>query len=38
MPPHSLPNFEIKKYYQNDPNLMMFIQEIIYQNKRMGGM
>ena len=33
MPPHPLTNFEIQKYYQNEPNgvyLMVFIQEIIY--------
>ena len=30
MPPHPLTNFEIQKYYQNEP-LMVFIQEIIYK-------
>ena len=34
MPLHPLKNFEIQKYYQYEPNvepnLMVFIQEIIY--------
>ena len=33
MPPHSLINFEIQKYYQNEPkfnDLMVFIQETVY--------
>ena len=29
MPPHPLTNFEIQKYYQNEPKFMVFIQEII---------
>ena len=33
MPSHPLTNFEIKKYYQANPNLMMFIQEINYLKK-----
>ena len=30
MPPHPLTNFEIQKYYENDLNLMVLIQEIIF--------
>ena len=30
MPRHHLTNFEIQKYYQNEINLMVFIQEITY--------
>ena len=30
MPPCPLTSFEIQKYYENEPKLMMFIQEIIY--------
>ena len=30
MLPQPLTNFEIQKYYQNEPKLMLFIQEIIY--------
>ena len=30
MPPHCLTNFEIRKYYQNEPRLMVFILEISY--------
>ena len=30
MPPHPLTNFEIQKYYQNEPKLNVFDQEIIY--------
>ena len=30
MLPHPMTNFEIKKYYQNEPNLIGFIEEIIY--------
>ena len=29
MPPHPLTNFEIQKYCQKEPNLTVFIQEII---------
>ena len=29
MPPHPLANFEIQKYCQKEPNLTVFIQEII---------
>ena len=41
MPPHPLANFEIQKYYHNEPTFngvySMFIQEIIYlKNLRMG--
>ena len=38
MPPHPLTNFEMQKYYQNNPKFMVFIQEIIYLKKRMGHM
>ena len=31
LPFHSLTNIEICEYYSNEPNLMMYIQEIIYQ-------
>ena len=32
MPPHPLINFEIQKYYQNEPNgFVVFILEIIYR-------
>ena len=34
MPPHPLTNFEIQNYYQNKPNLMVLVQEIITENKR----
>ena len=30
MPPYSLANFEIEKYYQVNLNEMVFIQELIY--------
>ena len=30
MPPHPLTNFEVQMYYQNEPNLMVLIQEKIY--------
>ena len=30
MLPHSLTNFEIQSYYQNETKLLPFIQEIIY--------
>ena len=30
MQPHPLTNFEIQKYHQNQPKLMVFIQEIVY--------
>ena len=30
MPPHPLTNFEIQKYYQNEPKFMVFIGETIY--------
>ena len=35
MPPHPLKNFEIQKYYQNEPrfNGAFFFQEIIYLKK-----
>ena len=29
MLPHPLTNFKIQKYYQNEPNLMVFLQEIV---------
>ena len=38
MPSHPLTNFEIQKYYQNEPYLIVFIQEIIYLKQRMGQM
>ena len=33
IPPHSLTNFEIQKYYQNKSSLMVFILEIIFEIK-----
>ena len=30
MLPHPLTYFEIQKFHQNEPKLMVFIQEIIY--------
>ena len=33
MLPHPLANFEIQKYYEKDPDLMEFFQEIIYLKK-----
>ena len=30
MPHFPVTNFELQKYYQNEPNSMVFIQEIIY--------
>ena len=30
MPPHPLTNFEIQKYYKNEPQFNGFFQEIIY--------
>ena len=33
LPPDSLTNFEIQKYYENEPDLMVFIQEIICLKK-----
>ena len=33
LPFHPLTNFEISEYYKNEPNLMVFIQEIIYQKQ-----
>ena len=38
MPPHSLINFKIQKYFQSKPRLIVFIQEIIYLKLRMGHM
>ena len=38
MPPHPLLNFEIQKYYQNEHNFNVFIQELIYLKERMGYM
>ena len=38
MPPHPLTNFEIQKYYQNNINLMVFIQKIIYIKQNMCQM
>ena len=29
MPPYPLTHFKIQKYHQNEPNLMVFIQEIV---------
>ena len=34
MPPHPSTNFEIQKYYQNEP---VFLQEIIYLKKIKDG-
>ena len=34
MPPHPLANFEIQKYYQNEPNFNGVYQEIIYKKSR----
>ena len=31
MPPHPLANFEMQSYYQNEPRLMVFFQEIIFR-------
>ena len=31
MPPHTLTNFEIKKYYQNESRFNGFTLEIIYK-------
>ena len=31
MPSHTLNNFEMQKYYQNEPKYNGFVQEIIYQ-------
>ena len=36
MLPHHLTSFEIRIYHQNEPELIMFIQEIIYLKQRMG--
>ena len=39
MPPNSLTDFEIQKYYENEPRfngVYLFIQEIIYLKQRMG--
>ena len=33
MPPHPLTNFELEMYYQNEPRLNGFFQEIIYLEK-----
>ena len=33
MPPNPLTNFELEKYYQNEPSLMVFIKEIICLKK-----
>ena len=37
MPSHPLTNFQIQKYYQNEPILMVFFQEIIYLKKIKDG-
>ena len=29
MQPHLLPDFEIQRYYQNEPRFMLFIKEVI---------
>ena len=36
MPPHTLTNFEIQKYYENEPKLnrIYSIQEIMYLKQR----
>ena len=36
MSPHTLNNFEMQKYYQNEPKSSGFVQEIIYQKQGMG--
>ena len=33
MPPNSIANFEIQKYYQHESNLMVFIQKTICLKK-----
>ena len=33
MPPYPLTSFEIQKYYENEPKLMMFMQKY-YRNER----
>ena len=33
MPPHPLTNFEIQKYYENEPRFNDVFQEIIYLKK-----
>ena len=33
IPPHPLTNFEIEKYYENEPDLMVFILETICLKK-----
>ena len=37
MPSHPLTNFQIQTYYQNEPRLMVFFQEIIYLKKIKDG-
>ena len=34
MLPHPLTNFEIQKYYENQPRFIGVIQGIIYQKKK----
>ena len=36
MPPHPLTNFEIQKYYKNEPRCNGVFQEIIYLKKGWG--
>ena len=36
MPPHLLTNFEIRNYNQNEPNLIVLIQETIYIKWTLG--
>ena len=37
IPPHPLANFEIEKYYENEPDLMVFILETICLKKIKDG-
>ena len=40
IPPHPLANFEIQKYYENEPmnqDLMVFIREVICLKKQIFG-
>ena len=36
MPSHPLPNFKIQNIIRKNLNLMVFIQEIIYQKQKVG--
>ena len=37
MPPHPLTNFEIQKYYKNEPRFNGVFLEIIYLKKKHGA-